>query len=248
MAIECGDERVTYARAAPSASTAAATRCATRSACGRRSGSLLLLLDGPAFVYAFFGAIKIGAVPVPLNTLWKPADYRYVLNDSRARVLIVSEALLPRVDAIPRDRAAERCSIVVVADAATPGTSSVRRLAGAGLRRARRRADQPRRAGLLAVFVGQHRRARRAACTCSTTWSSAPSCSARACSASARATAASASPSCSSPTASATRCIFRSRSARPASSGRARRRAPTSTRRSSGTGRRCSSPCRPATA
>ena len=39
---------------------------------------LLLLLDGPEFVYSFFGAIKIGAVPVPLNTLWKPADYQYV--------------------------------------------------------------------------------------------------------------------------------------------------------------------------
>ena len=54
------------------------------SACGPRSGVLLLLLDGPEFVYSFFGAIKIGAVPVPLNTLWKPADYQYVLHDSRA--------------------------------------------------------------------------------------------------------------------------------------------------------------------
>ena len=24
----------------------------------------------------------------PTNTLWKPADYRYVLNDSRARVVV----------------------------------------------------------------------------------------------------------------------------------------------------------------
>src|SRR3954469_4856089 len=59
---------------------------------------LLLLLDGPEFVYAFFGAIKIGAVPVPLNTLWKPPDYRHVLRDSRAAVLIVSEELLPTVE------------------------------------------------------------------------------------------------------------------------------------------------------
>ena len=45
---------------------------------------LLLLHDGPEFVYSFFGAIKIGAVPVPLNTLWKAADYQYVIRDSRA--------------------------------------------------------------------------------------------------------------------------------------------------------------------
>ena len=56
----------------------------------------------------------------------------------------------------------------------------------------------------------------KAACTCSTTWWSAPSCSRKACSASDRPIAASASPSCSSPTGSATRCTFRWRSARRA--------------------------------
>src|SRR6266849_4924050 len=46
---------------------------------------LLLLLDVPEFAYSFFGSIKIGAVPVPVNTLLKPADYQYILNNSRAR-------------------------------------------------------------------------------------------------------------------------------------------------------------------
>ena len=41
---------------------------------------LLLTLDGPEMVAAFFGAIKIGAVPVPLNTLWTASDYDYVLR------------------------------------------------------------------------------------------------------------------------------------------------------------------------
>src|SRR5690348_7485408 len=36
---------------------------------------LLLLLDSPEFAYAFFGSIKAGAVPVPVNTLLKPHDY-----------------------------------------------------------------------------------------------------------------------------------------------------------------------------
>src|SRR5207253_1512725 len=56
----------------------------------------------------------IGAVPVPLNTLWKPADYQYVIRDSRAAVLIVSAELLPNVERIPAaDRPALRHIIVV---------------------------------------------------------------------------------------------------------------------------------------
>ena len=62
----------------------------------------LLLLDCPEFAISFFGAIKCGAVPVPVNTLLKPADYQYMLNDSRARVAVMSEALYPHFSAIPR--------------------------------------------------------------------------------------------------------------------------------------------------
>src|SRR6266511_3291106 len=54
---------------------------------------LLLLYDAPEFVASFFGAIKIGAVPVPVNTLMRPQDYEYFLNDSRAKVLIVHRPL-----------------------------------------------------------------------------------------------------------------------------------------------------------
>ena len=53
----------------------------------------LLMLDSPQLAAAFFGAIKIGAVPVPLNTLLRPNDYVYMLNDSRARVLLIHAGL-----------------------------------------------------------------------------------------------------------------------------------------------------------
>ena len=66
---------------------------------------LLLLLDGPEFAVSFFGAIKIGAVPVPVNTLLKPVDYQYILNNSRARVAVVSDSLYPQIEAIPRKSA-----------------------------------------------------------------------------------------------------------------------------------------------
>jgi len=61
---------------------------------------MLLLLDCPEFVYSFFGAIKIGAVPIPTNTLLKPNDYEYLLNDSRARVLIVSQPLWAQIEPV----------------------------------------------------------------------------------------------------------------------------------------------------
>src|SRR5213076_1822178 len=61
---------------------------------------LLLLADGPEFVYAFWGALKIGAVAVPTNTLLKPRDYEYILNDSRAAVVIAGEDLAPAIEAV----------------------------------------------------------------------------------------------------------------------------------------------------
>jgi len=53
-------------------------------------------------------------VPVPLNTVWKPADYEYVIRDSRARVLIVSEELLPRVEKLGAAERGQLQHVVVV--------------------------------------------------------------------------------------------------------------------------------------
>src|SRR5205807_5111086 len=61
----------------------------------REQRVVLLLYDSPEFVWSFWGALKIGAVPVPTNTLLKPRDYEYILRDSRAEVAIVSEPLAP---------------------------------------------------------------------------------------------------------------------------------------------------------
>lgn len=48
----------------------------------------LLLPDGLEFVATFLGAMKIGAVPVPLNTAAPPEDLVYFVHDSRARALV----------------------------------------------------------------------------------------------------------------------------------------------------------------
>jgi benzoate-CoA ligase family protein len=58
---------------------------------------VLLLHDGPAFYGSFLGAIKIGAVPIPINTLLRQGDYQFILNDSRATAAIVSDPLVGEV-------------------------------------------------------------------------------------------------------------------------------------------------------
>jgi 4-hydroxybenzoate-CoA ligase len=57
----------------------------------------MIMLDTIDFPCVFLGAIRAGIVPVPLNTLLTSEQYAYVLADCRARVLLVSEALLPVV-------------------------------------------------------------------------------------------------------------------------------------------------------
>jgi len=54
---------------------------------------MLCLHDTIDFVAVFFGAIRAGVVPVPVNTMLTTDDYTFMLEDSRARVLFVSDAL-----------------------------------------------------------------------------------------------------------------------------------------------------------
>ena len=58
---------------------------------------LLAVPDSAEFVAAFFGAAKIGAVAIPVNTMAKPEDYVYFLNDSGAKAFVVHEELWPLV-------------------------------------------------------------------------------------------------------------------------------------------------------
>ena len=53
----------------------------------------LLLADGPAFVAMFLGAMRIGAVAMPLNTRLPLNNYEAILTDSRAKVLVAEAAL-----------------------------------------------------------------------------------------------------------------------------------------------------------
>src|SRR6266436_3702760 len=96
----------------------------------RETSILILCLDSPAFVYAFFGAIKIGAVPVPTNTLLTPRDLAYVLNDSRAVAVVVSAPLLPKVLEI-RKEASRLRHVIAAGGEETAGVLSLETLLAA---------------------------------------------------------------------------------------------------------------------
>src|SRR5215831_17345844 len=55
---------------------------------------LIVLPDGPEFVWTWFGAARIGAVITMVNPLLPSGDYRYYLEYTRARVAVVHEAFL----------------------------------------------------------------------------------------------------------------------------------------------------------
>jgi benzoate-CoA ligase family protein len=59
---------------------------------GLRPGERLLMVvkDAPEFFYLFWGAIRAGIVPVPLNTLLRHADYQYMIDDSGCAALVYS--------------------------------------------------------------------------------------------------------------------------------------------------------------
>jgi benzoate-CoA ligase len=88
--------RHTYAQIAEAAELAGATLTWL----GLRPGDriALVLLDGVDFVTWFLGAIRVGVVPIAVNTLFRADDLAYILSDSGAQVAIVSEPLIGGVD------------------------------------------------------------------------------------------------------------------------------------------------------
>jgi benzoate-CoA ligase len=121
-AIECGDRQVSYLQLFESVNRLGNALKGLGVRIEERV--LLLLHDTPEFAAGFFGAIKIGAVPVPVNTLLKPADYKYLLNNSRARVAIVSESLIELIQTIPRNELRYLETILAVGGKAPAGTLS----------------------------------------------------------------------------------------------------------------------------
>ncbi len=58
---------------------------------------LLVMLDTVDLPVAFLGALYAGAVPVPVNTLLPAENYAYMLAHCDAKLIVVSDLLLPTV-------------------------------------------------------------------------------------------------------------------------------------------------------
>ncbi|HEU5319751.1 MAG TPA: benzoate-CoA ligase family protein [Methylomirabilota bacterium] len=92
-----GGRSVTYAELAADAARCAGALAALGVDVEQRV--LLVLDDTPAFAAAFWGAARLGAVAVPVSTLLSPAEYEFLLADSRARVAVVEASAAARVTA-----------------------------------------------------------------------------------------------------------------------------------------------------
>ena len=64
----------------------------------REERVLMAVLDTADWPVAFLGCLKAGIIAVPVNTLLTEDDYRFMLADSRAKCLVVSEALFPKFE------------------------------------------------------------------------------------------------------------------------------------------------------
>jgi benzoate-CoA ligase family protein len=115
VAIYCGDERVTYADLY--ARACAFGRALKALGIGREDRVLLALDDTPTFPVAFLGALRAGAVPVPVNPLYRAADHRYFVEDSGARVVVTERAHVAKlIEAL--DTSAEPVVLVAAGGAA----------------------------------------------------------------------------------------------------------------------------------
>lgn len=96
-------ERITYAEAETRSADMAARLLAAGVTKGVRVG--ILAPNGPDFAAAFLAITRIGAVAVPINTFFQPAELHWVLRDADVHTLLAVDMLLGK-DVLERIEAA----------------------------------------------------------------------------------------------------------------------------------------------
>jgi len=119
---------ITYAQLAERVNRAA--NALTGLGLGQEDRIMLAHLDTVDFPSVFLGAIKAGIIPIAGNTLLTTADYEFMLNDSRAQALVVSEPLLPTFAPLLAQRSAKLPFLrqVIVSGKAATGQLSLQEL------------------------------------------------------------------------------------------------------------------------
>jgi len=88
---------------------------------GRERRMAMLLLDTVDFPVAFWGALRAGVVPVPMNTLLTHETVGYILADSRAEALVISAPLVAPLVPVLHSIPELRRIIVSQPDGSAPG-------------------------------------------------------------------------------------------------------------------------------
>jgi len=105
-ALVCGEHSLTYGALAAEVARASNALRSLGVAPGDRI--LLLLRDSPEFAGAWLGAVHAGAVAIGLNTKLKEVDYRSMVEDSAARLVIADDALAPAMGTLAGELAQSR--------------------------------------------------------------------------------------------------------------------------------------------
>jgi benzoate-CoA ligase family protein len=96
-AVSCGGERLTYGELY---GRACGVGAALRELGLNEGDRVLLVMDDCVDLPAIFlGAIRVGAVPIPINPLYDPGEYEYFVADSGASVAVVDAACAEKVEA-----------------------------------------------------------------------------------------------------------------------------------------------------
>ncbi|GAA5231574.1 benzoate-CoA ligase family protein [Verticiella sediminum] len=93
----------------------------------REERVLLLMHDCSDWPVSFLGALYAGVVPVCVNTLLTPDDYAHMLEHSRAQAALVSESLLPTLQAA-MDKGRHELGAILVSRPAGPLPDGARSL------------------------------------------------------------------------------------------------------------------------
>ncbi len=98
VALICDDDAVTYEQLAERVNQAGNVLLSL--GVGQGDRVLLMVKDSPAYVYAYLGALKIGAVPVGLNLRLSADDLAYTIDDSACVLFLLDEMFVETYEKI----------------------------------------------------------------------------------------------------------------------------------------------------
>jgi len=96
IAIRSVDQNVSYGALA--SRVAKCGNALLRLGLSRKSRLLMVVSDCPEFFYVFWGAIKAGIIPIPVNTMLRSDDYKHMIEDSACDAIVYSQEFAQEVE------------------------------------------------------------------------------------------------------------------------------------------------------